>query len=677
MAMAHQHKNAGQAAAAERLCQQVLTVSPNHAGALHLLGIMAHAQGKADLAIDLLSRACAVPGVPPVFHSNLAEMCRQRNRLAEAEAAGRRAVAGGNASPQAWNNLGIVLQERGKLEEALDCLNRTVALQPNYADAHSNLGNTLMKLGRLDEAERAYQRALSINPDYADAYSHLSTTLAELGRFDEARAHARHAIALNPRAVDAYHNLAMIELKFDRKLEALALIDAALDIAPASARLLIARTDVLKRLDRLEEALTVSRRTLTLFPEDGDAYNTHGMLLQSLARYPEALEALEKAVQLLPRPAAAIGNKAVVLMETGRREEARAAFDEAVRLQPGLASVWYNRADLKTFNTGDPDIAAMEELLASGTVQAYDERMFVHFALGKAYLDAKDADAAFRHLGEGNQMKRATIDHDPVKTERWMDAIATMFPAERIRRFTGTGAKSEVPVFVLGMPRSGTTLVEQVLAAHPEVHGAGELSTVMRLVQKMPYPACIERYGAEQFAAFGRQYLAETTALASGKARIVDKMPANFLHAGLIHLALPGARIIHCRRAPLDTCLSCYAKLFTAEQDFCYDLTELGRFYRGYQRLTDHWRKVLPPHAFIEIDYADMVGDLETSARRLVDFLDLAWSDACLEFHRSDRPIKTASMNQVRQPIYNSSLGRAEAYRKHLAPLIDALGMAK
>ncbi|HTH96798.1 MAG TPA: sulfotransferase [Stellaceae bacterium] len=683
MAMAYQHWNTRQAAAAERLCQQVLAVSPNHPDALHLMGVMAHAYGKADLAIEFLTRACTHPGVPPLFHSNLAEMCRQAKRLAEAEDAGRKAVAHANAPPQAWNNLGIVLQERGKLEEALDCLNRTITLKPDYAEAHSNLGNTLMKLSRLTEAERAYEQALSINPDSADAHSNFSSTLIDLGRFDEARSHAERAITLNPQTADAHANLAMIEARFGRKREALTQIDAALGLMPDNIRLLLARTDILKKLNRLDDALANSNRTLALWPEDGEAHNVHGLLLQALGCYPEALAALDKAVPLLPRPASAVGNKAVALMEMGRHEAALVAFDEALRLQPDFTAAWFNRADLKKFMTGDPDIAAMAALLAPDAVQSHDERMALHFALGKAYLDTKDAEAAFRHLDEGNRMKRATIDYDADETGRWMDAIVTMFPAERMRRFAQVGAESEVPVFVLGMPRSGTTLVEQVLAAHPEVHGAGELPTVSRLVGQVhgpggtvqPYPGFIEFFRAPQFEAFGRQYLAEVTALAPGQARIIDKMPANFLYAGLIHLALPGARIIHCRRDPLDTCLSCYSKLFSAEQNFAYDLVELGRFHRGYQRLSDHWRAVLPATSFIEIDYAEMVEDLEASARRLIDFLGLAWNEACLDFHRSDRPVRTASMNQVRQPIYRSSLGRAESYRNHLAPLIDALGL--
>jgi tetratricopeptide (TPR) repeat protein len=682
MAMAYEHWHAGQAAAAERLCQQVLAASPNHADALHLLGLMAHAYGNAELGIELLTKACAVRAVPALFHSNLAEMCRQRGRLSEAEAAGRRAVAADPSLSQAWNNLGIVLQERGNLEESLDCIRKALQLRPAYAEGHNNLGNTLKKLGRLEDAAHAYRKALSINPNAADAHGNFSATLCNLGQFDEARTHAKRAIEINPRASDAYANLAMVETKLGRHPEALALIEAALSFAPENIRLLLAQADLLKTLDRLDEGLIVSARAVALAPEDGDALNIHAMLLQTAGRYAEAIAGFDRAAQIMPQPASAIANKALALMETGRRDEAMAAFEEALGRQPTLASTWFNRADAKKFTPDDPDIRAMEELLTSGAAQSYEDRMCLHFALGKAYLDANRTGPAFTHLGEGNRMKRATLSYDAGSTERWIASIIETFPAERFRRFAGAGMRSAVPVFVLGMPRSGTTLVEQVLAAHPQIHGAGELGIVQRLVNRVygpdrtaqPYPGFIDLFGPAEFAAFGQQYLAQVTRLAPGTPRIIDKMPANFLYAGLIHLALPDARIIHCRRDPLDTCLSCYSKLFSAEQAFAYDLKELGQFYRSYRRLTDHWKQVLPGSAFTEIDYADMVGDLETSARRLIDFLGLAWDDACLDFHRSSRPVKTASMNQVRQPIYKSSLGRAKSYRKHLAPLIDALG---
>ena len=584
MRLAYGRWNAGQAGQAEHLCRQVLAAAPNHASALHLLGLMAHACGKPDLAIAYLTKACAAPEAPALFHSNLTVMCRQRGRLQEAEAAGRRAVECDPRNAETWNILGVVLQELGKLEESRESILRALDLKPDLAGAHSNLGNTLTKLGRLEAAAQCYAKALALNPNHADFHSNYAATLCELGRFDDALRHALRAIEINPRAPHVYAMAAMIDDKLGRKMEALRRIESAVELAPDNARLLIAKANALSALGRLEEAIRLAARAIQLKPEDGDGHSTLALLLRSVGRYDEALAAFGRAIPLLPQPGSAITNKALTLREMGRRAESLASFDEALKVQPSLAAAWFGRADFKTFKADDPDIAAMEKLLASGEAQAYDDRMRLHFALGKAYLDAKMATPAFRHLAEGNRMKRATFAFDGDRTARWMQAIAEAFPAKRFPQLQGSGAPGETSVFVLGMPRSGTTLVEQVLAAHPAVHGAGELAVMHRLVQReygadrtaRPYPDFVGLFRPEHLARVGSQYLAETVKLAPSAERIVDKMPANFLYIGLIHLALPGARIIHIRRDPLDTCLSCYTKLFTVGQDFSYDLWNSG-----------------------------------------------------------------------------------------------------
>jgi hypothetical protein len=240
----------------------------------------------------------------------------------------------------------------------------------------------------------------------------------------------------------------------------------------------------------------------------------------------------------------------------------------------------------------------------------------------------------------------------------------------------GAGEPSNLPIFIVGMPRSGTTLIEQILASHPQVIGAGELNALRNAAERLgPLPEAFAGLTPQAATQVGRDYLAHVTPLARGRAHVVDKMPGNFLHAGLIAAALPGARIIHSRRDAVDTCLSCYSKLFSGEQPFAYDFGELGRFHRGYEALMAHWRTLLPPECFIEIDYEEVVDDLEGQARRLIAFLGLPWDEACLNFHQSRRVVRTASMNQVRQPIYRGSKGRWRQYAGHLQPLLAALGI--
>jgi hypothetical protein len=286
------------------------------------------------------------------------------------------------------------------------------------------------------------------------------------------------------------------------------------------------------------------------------------------------------------------------------------------------------------------------------------------------------ADQAFQHFAIGNRMKRSTFPYDANATSAWMSRIAETFTAPVMKRLGGAGVASSMPIFVLGMPRSGTTLIEQIIASHPAVQGAGELPFLQTLVNGLPdYPAGVPSLSKADMTALGQAYLDKLAPLAHGKPHVIDKMPANFLHAGMIALMLPGAKIVHCRRDPVDTCLSCYTKMFSAEQLFAYDLIELGQFHRDYQTLMAHWRKVLPADRFIEVDYEAVVADVEGEARRLIEFIGLPWDEACVRFYQNQRVVKTASLNQVRQPIYTSSMGRWKPYAAHLKPLLDVLGV--
>ncbi|TWB36499.1 tetratricopeptide repeat-containing sulfotransferase family protein [Nitrospirillum pindoramense] len=678
LGQAHAHWNAGQADQAERLCQHVLALWPGQSDALHLMGLMAHAYGNLDLAIDHLRRACQAPRVPAVYLSNLGEMLRQRGLLAEAEVAARRAVTMDNTLVAGWNNLGIILQEAGKLDDSLSCLERVVALQPNYAEAHNNLGNTLKRMGRLDQARQRYEYALNLAPAYAEAQSNLANLLNDLGRPDEALAAARKAIDLNPRLSDAYINAAAVELGRNRNEEALRWIDALLSYAPLHAGALTVRATALRHLERLEEALGDARRAVSIQAENGEAQNVLGEVLQAVGLHEEALAAFDKASKTLGfAPEKALINRGVVLMERGDKGEAKVAFEQVLAQYPRSASAWFNLSDLHRFQAGDPAVTRMESLLyGPDPLQSQTDRTALNFALGKAWMDIGDADRAFGYLNEGNRQKRATFSYDSAATERWMADIAAAFPAGIFGKAKATLAGSDQAVFVLGMPRSGTTLIEQILASHPQVAAAGELSTFNALVNQLgPYPQTAPHLTPEICGGLGQRYLDFVRPLAGSRRKVVDKMPSNFLFAGLINLALPDARIIHVRRDPVDTCLSCYTKLFTREQLFTYDLAELGQFYRAYERLMDHWRAVLPADRFIEVQYEDVVDDLEGQARRLIEFCGLAWDPACLDFHKTQRTIRTASLNQVRQPIFRSSVGRWRPFAAQLTPLLAALGI--
>jgi hypothetical protein len=306
------------------------------------------------------------------------------------------------------------------------------------------------------------------------------------------------------------------------------------------------------------------------------------------------------------------------------------------------------------------------------------KRPYVHFALAKALDDIGDHARAFEQMVAGNALRRQEIDYDEARTQEVFALIADVFEAGIFDRFRGAGDPSSVPIFVLGMPRSGGTLIEQILASHPDVHGAGELNTLDLIANSgpIPYPTCISKLDADGLRRLGEAYLANLPEIASGKTRVTDKSPLNFLHVGLIRLILPNARIIHTLRDPVDTCVSCFSKFFHTGMNFSYDLAELGRYYRRYRKLMVHWRSVLPPNVMLEISYEDVVGNLEEHARRLLNFCGLPWDDRCLAFHKTLRPVATASAVQVRQPLFRSSLNRWHQYKDYLQPLLTELDVS-
>lgn len=676
LSRAHAHWNAGQADQAERFCQQVLAAWPGQTDALHLLGLMAHADGHLDVAIAHLQLACMDPRAPAVYFSNLAEMCRQKGLLTEGEVAARRAVSMDPTQISGWNNLGILLQEAGKFAESLDCLERVIALQPDGAQAHNNLANTYRRLGRMDRAEQHYRKALALLPSYAEAHSNLAFLLSTQGSYDEAVEYAQRAIELSPRLVDAYLNLADAEISRRRHEAALHVLDMLAAFAPQHPAELAARAKALKQIERYDEALNFARQAVTLAPRSAEARNTLATVLQSLGQTEEALVQFDDAAQLPGTVAEeALVGRAVLLTEAGRKEEANAAFERALKAFPDSVKALAGRSDARTFKADDPDIATLEACLAEGERRSLSDQVAAHFVLGKAYLDIQDSSRAFHHLAMGNRQKRATFAYDADAVSRWMSNIAQIFTPALFATEQGCGASSALPVFIVGMPRSGTTLIEQIVSSHSQVTGAGELSA-LRLVTESAgaFPDSVPVMSGNDLTRMGQSYLRRVEALAQGRARLVDKMPGNFVYAGLIPLILPGARIIHVRRDPVDTCLSCYTKLFGGEQPFAYDQSELGRFYRDYERLMAHWRSVLPAERFIEVDYEAVVDDLNGEARRLIAFLGLSWEDACLNFHDNRRVVRTASVNQVRQRIYKTSKGRWQAHANHLGPLLKALG---
>ena len=373
------------------------------------------------------------------------------------------------------------------------------------------------------------------------------------------------------------------------------------------------------------------------------------------------------------------------MLETlGQLQAARLAFERAVSLAPGRAEFHHGLAAVKRFSAGDPQLAAMQALEQDSATLDTEARIPLHFALAKAYDDLGEPARAFHHWVEGNAGKRAAIDYDEAAALKLLERTAAIFTSQRMRRQAGHGDASPLPVFIVGMPRSGTTLIEQILASHSKVFGAGEITDFNAAATSLaeasghlpaPFPELVADMTAAQFASVGAHYINRVRAKASTAERITDKTLGNFLFVGMIHLALPNARIIHARRDPIDSCLSCFSKLFAGAMSFSYDLAELGRYYRAYDVLMAHWRHVLPAGVMLEVQYEDLVADFEPQATRILSYCGLEWEESCRRFHLTQRPVKTASSTQVRAPLYRAAVGRSQPYRAMMAPLLDALGI--
>jgi tetratricopeptide (TPR) repeat protein len=671
----------GDLSEASELYDRILGIKPNHFGSLSGLGTVRLQQGKLDDAVALYRKALGVDPKHGGIHNNIGVALEALGHLGEAASHYEQALAIQPELPETRTNLGNVLRALDPSEEPIGRYQKVLAVRPTDFGARDNLAGVPPMLGRAEQAIAHYEQALAVRPDSSEAFFNLGNVLLALGRHQEAMGRYEQALAIRPDYAEAHNNLGHALLALGRAGDAIGRYLRAIAVRPGFAE---AHTNIgcaLQQLGRFKEAIAYHERALVIKPDYAEAHTHLGGALHRLDLAEEASAHCRKSIALNPNSADAHYGLGIALEALGRSDEARGALERAAQLAPRRAQFHLALALSGRFSAGDPRLAPIEALMRDQASLSDEDRIALHFALGKALADLEQHEPSFRQFLEGNALKRRQTGYNEAATLRLFERIKAVFTRELMQEKRGGGDSSRIPVFVVGMPRSGTTLIEQILASHSKVFGAGELEEFAKAVfslgqakgASVTFPEIVPALSADELRQLGANYLDAISAAAGPADRIVDKLPLNFTFVGLIHLALPNARIICARRDPIDMCVSCFSTLFGGDQPHTYDLGELGRYYRAFEALMQHWRRVLPEGVLLEVQYEDVVDDLEGQARRMVEYCGLEWEEACLAFHKTRRSVQTASVAQVRQPIYRSSVGRWRPYKHLLQPLFQAL----
>lgn len=594
---------------AEHILKGYLERRPKDANALHVYGVVLQAQGRLEEACEFISRAIARDAQRAVFHFNH----------------------------------GLCLAAQGRFAEAVNALKKAIGLQPGFVDAWFNMAVLSSQHQDFGAAEIAYRKTLELNPAHSAAMNNLGDLLGQRGRHKEAASLLRRALAIRPNFSDAKYNLARV----------------IVDDHPGEAA-------------RLLEDVVRSRPALV------DAYRLQAKAFAKNAQHEAAREVLVRAIDSVPGVAGLHNDLGLIYLEQGKLAPAKAEFRHAIALDPDQAYALYNLAFTQK-SRGDTELLGkIQRVLSRQEPIGQDECVLLHFAAGHLLEAERDFERAFKEFDIANSLACASYDRE--QTESFFDALKQVFTPEFFAR-APAGIDDHLPVFIVGMPRSGTTLVEQIVSSHAQAQGAGELLWFNQLAHGLSdllgtsstFPENAIDISQVEIRRLAQAYLAELRRRGGGEAlRISDKMPGNFVNLGLIAMLLPGAKIIHCQRDPLDTCLSSFTSYFTGYLPYAYNLENLGHYYCRYQDLMAHWNEVLPLPIY-NLQYERLIADPITEIRKLIEFLALPWDERCLEPHLADRVVATASSVQVREPIYRKSLNRSARFEPHLEPLKQSL----
>ncbi len=608
----------------------------------NILGVVNAQMGQLDAAIRHYNNALSAKPDYAEVHNNLGNALNRLGKHAEAITHFQAALRAMPAYVAAHNNLGNAFHEAGQHEDAVASYSDALRLKPDYADAHNNLGNVLMDMGKPEDALASLARAIQYKPGLGQAYNNIGSALGALGRYDEAVHNFAKAIQINPGYANAHTGLGN------------ALNDQGLH----------------------RQAVDSISRGLQLNPDSAAAHNDLGNALSDLGRHEEAVTSYHTALKIDPALAEVHSNLGNALCEFGSYDEAIASYDEALRLNPEFAEAHNNLSKNKKYTDDDPQFALMLERLADPDISE-NERMYLSFALGKVYEDIGDVDQSFEYLLQGNQLRKKELGYDIRSDQEHFAQIKSLFSGENLPVPTDEEAaprSPKEPIFIVGMPRSGTTLAEQILASHSQVFGAGELQTVGRIltpVLRSMAAAGKHEIDAEVIVSLRQSYLGELGEIGNAEPFITDKMPANFRWIGFLLTAMPKAKIINLQRDPAASCWSMFKLLFSGN-GYTNDLADLAEYYLLYDDLMGFWRQKFPQQIY-DLNYEALTEDQEQETRRLLEYCGLPWEEQCLDFHKTVRTVRTPSGKQVRKKMYTGSSDVWRRYEAHLEPMLSVL----
>jgi len=633
--------------------------------------------GRVGEAESICHRALAAAGSEPNIFCLLGEISLRQRRPQEAQTWYGKVLAKLPGYPRALEGMGLSLLADGRPKESIDFLQKAVEALPQRSATRFALARALAEGGQGAESVEIAREGFELNPRKAALAKAEEAQLQ--GRLQEAEKILRKLLAEQPDDPRALRMLGTIALEANRFKAARRMLEKAVEIDPGFVMGWNDLANFHMKQDRYEEALEQVRHALELDPRMAHSHVMRGNILSKAQRHEESLAAYREALDISPLNPGALSGLGHVLKTIGRQQESIEAYRQCIHAHPHFGEAYWSLANLKTFEFEDDEVEVMERMVEEEHL-ADEPKVNFYLSLGKHYENRGDYDRAFENFRRGNDLRRGHEVYDPVQTQVIHDRIIEVFGRGFFEQREGWGDPDPSPILIVGLPRSGSTLIEQILASHSMVEGTMELPdlgrTIAGLSMKSPggseYPEAVLPLDEGRVRGLGRSYLQATMRYRTPLPRFIDKMPNNFAAIGFLHLILPNARVIDARRHPLDSCLGSYKQLFFKGQSFTYDQFELGDYYLEYRRLMDHWHHVLPGKV-LDVHYEDMVADQETQTRRILDYLGLPWEDQCLRFYETERAINTASSEQVRQPIYTRAVHFWRNYEHHLGELIETL----